>query len=377
MPMRLQPLSHEICCRQADTPVYDEAINCIRLYAAIGGQPQSNPLPSNNLRPYYCRKEFGLLRADSSAPAWIRIKSSAALSLLNAPYQAAGKLTGGPSPLSNMIVSGLLGGGLGYGAGMLAENLLPEEYVERGRFRKVLAAMGGLAGAGLHVPEMMANKGISETAGKPLGAAALWRPTNKVPMAPHELDLRNNYYGLEKQNAVWDDMRRVAAMLPQPSELFLRSSLGFVKEAFGTDSPSSGVFGNHVPLRPVVVDSFNNAIWNDVHNGMPSSQANPFGTRSPNGSNEDNMHTPPYVGAAAAGLVSGIQQMHGGTPVLSPSHFISGLANAGVDLATAKFAGGILGALGGLTPTAQKQIQNMGLWGGFIRGVTGSVLGLR
>jgi hypothetical protein len=58
-------------------------------------------------------------------------------------------------------------------------------------------------------------------------------------------------------------------------------------------------------------------------------------------------------------------------------HFVRGLATAGVDLATARVAGSVLGALGGLTPEAQNKIQDMGLWGGLIRGVTGSVLGLR
>jgi hypothetical protein len=52
--------------------------------------------------------------------------------------------TGGPTPLSHALVSGLALGGLGYGAGALAENLFPERYVDRGRLRRTL----GLVGAG-------------------------------------------------------------------------------------------------------------------------------------------------------------------------------------------------------------------------------------
>lgn len=308
---------------------------------------------------------------------WIRIKSAAgALSWLNKPYQIAGLPVGGPSPMSNAIVSGLLGAGLGYGGGWLAEQLLPEEYVERGKLRKNLALLGGLGGAALHVPQAFANANINRHAtGKPqwMRSVALG-DKYQPPMAPHEPDWRNNFMGGHIKRNAWDMMRAVCRMLDDPPELLLRSSEGFVKEAFAL---GSGAFGSQgVPLKPVPVDAFNRAIWNDVHNGVNSSMSNPYGTRSPFGDNSGNF-TPPVNAAAATGLVTGVQQMYGNAPLLHPKHFISGLANAGVDLATARVAGGVLGALGGLTPNAQKKIQDMGLWSGMIRGVTGSVLGLR
>lgn len=286
---------------------------------------------------------------------WIRIKSAGgALGILNKPYEWAGKLTGGPSPMSNAIVSGLLGAGAGYLGGMAAEHLMPEEYVRRGRLRKMLALLGGATGAGLEIPGAMANASIARTAGKPMGMSTLWTPTNKIPMAPHELDLRSNFYKTSEWQAV-------KAALPDPPELFMRSAAGFCKLAY------SGYSGS--PLQHVHVDSFNRAIWNDVHSGLRSSPANPYGIGNP--------HTPPMIGAAVGGLVSGVQQQYGGAPVLHPRHFIAGLANAGLDLAVAKVAGGVLGALGGLTPAGQKKIQDLGLWGGLMRGVAGSVFGLR
>ena len=60
--------------------------------------------------------------------------------------------------------------------------------------------------------------------------------------------------------------------------------------------------------------------------------------------------------------------------MLSPAHFVRGLATAGVDLATARIVGGTLGALGGLTPVAQEKLQDVGLWGGLIRGAIGSMV---
>ena len=58
------------------------------------------------------------------------------------------KALGGPTPLTNALVGGLVAGGLGYGAGALAENLFPERYVERGKLRRTLGTVGLLGGAG-------------------------------------------------------------------------------------------------------------------------------------------------------------------------------------------------------------------------------------
>lgn len=60
-----------------------------------------------------------------------------------------GKFPGGipnsPSPLASMLVSGLAGAGLGYGAGLIGEHLLPNNW-QRGNLRKTMAVVGGLLG---------------------------------------------------------------------------------------------------------------------------------------------------------------------------------------------------------------------------------------
>ena len=306
-------------------------------------------------------------------PTWIRIKQAAALSWLNLPYRAAGALTGGPSPLSNSLVSGLLGAGAGYTAGALAENLLPADYVEPGTLRRNLAVVGGIGGAAVHIPQAVANSSINQKAtGKPAWLRSILGNDQQQQLSPNEFDWRNHYLGGQKQ-AGWQAMQADCAQLPPPSDLFRRASQEFVKLAYSSGYDGSG----GVDIKAVPVDAFNQAIWNDVHNGLESSQANMYGTRSPYGDNTTELHTPAVNAAAATGLVTGIQQMYGNPSLLSPQHFISGLANAGIDMATARVAGGVLGALGGLTPAAQRQLQTMGLWSGMIRGVTGSVLGLR
>jgi len=55
----------------------------------------------------------------------------------------------GGYPLASTIASGVMGAGLGYGTGWLAEKVLPDEWQRPGVTRKSLAVLGGLAGAGL------------------------------------------------------------------------------------------------------------------------------------------------------------------------------------------------------------------------------------
>lgn len=64
-------------------------------------------------------------------------------------WQGANKVLGGPNPLSNAIVSSLVLGGLGYGTGTLLEHLIPDTYLERGRFRNPMAIAGVLGGVGI------------------------------------------------------------------------------------------------------------------------------------------------------------------------------------------------------------------------------------
>jgi len=289
------------------------------------------------------------------------IKLAGALSAVDAPYQLAGKLTGGPSPLSNAIVSGLLGGGLGYVGGTIAEQFLPEQHVEPGKLRRTAAMLGAAGGAALHIPQWAANAGINRTAtGRPEWLKSLLGDQFQK-LSPHEHAANLGFEAMLKQS------RQIKTAFASLSLWCPRLKLAETSGAFGNDS---------VPLQPVPIDAFNNAIWNDVHNGVSSSQNNPYGTRDWNSGNAGSFHTPPMVAAAASGLVSGIQQQYGGASMLSPMHFIHGLAAAGVDAATARIAGGVLGVLGGLKPDTQKQLQQMGIWSGMLRGVTGSVLGL-
>jgi hypothetical protein len=301
-------------------------------------------------------------------PDWIRVKKAAALEYLNKPFQMAGALTGGPSPMTNAIVGGLLAGGAGYAGGAIAEQLLPRRYVERGRLRKVLGLLGLGLGTLPGLWEGSVNSLNSNQAGKPLGWRTAITPTNNVPLNPHTQFQSNllrggHYKGGEAID--WDTLDAELEGCPLAPEFFLKAAAGFAASLGPAD----------YNLRSVPMDAFNQAIWNDVSKGI-SARNNPYGTKDPWGDNSQSLHTPPPLGAATAGLVAGIGAQYGNPSLLSPQHFISGLAAAGVDLVTARLAGGVLGVLGGLTPAAQEQLQNAGLWSGLIRGVASSVLGV-
>ena len=276
------------------------------------------------------------------------VKLAAPLGLLGKPFTWAGKLTGGPTPLTNALAGSLLGAGLGYSSGWLLEQLFPERYVQRGKLRRNLALAGAAPGLGLGAWQFAKRQGRPD-----VGLKALWTPLENLPADPNQSAELGNRPGLESPGF------EVAAE-------FRKAAEQFGKLAF------AGAGG----LRSVPMDAFNQAIWNDVRKGLNGAPyENPYGTKSTWGDNAQELHTPPPVAAAASGLVSGLQSMFGGAELLSPRHFITGLAAAGVDLATANLVGGTLGALGGLTPAAQDKLQDFGLWGGLIRGSMGSLMG--
>jgi len=225
---------------------------------------------------------------------------------VGAAWHGANKMLGGPTPLSNAIVSGLALGGLGYGAGALIENLFPERYIERGQLRKPLAALGGLGGLGIGA----------------MNAEAL----AKIP------ELNKSFWQAWLTNT---DKTKI----PEP-----------VKAA-------NFALHSNIQAPTIKVDAFNRAVWADASRGFDQT-----------GIVGDGGFTAPRVAAATTGIVSGVAAQSRSS-IISPAHVITGLASAGVGLATASLAGRTIGALAGLTPHAQEKIQDLGLWGGMLNSV--------
>lgn len=113
-----------------------------------------------------CASEVGqlhhspVLGEEDKDDPWIKVAYSPTLrtlsDMLNFTHGTyPGGIPNAPSPLAAMLTSGVVGAGLGYGAGHVAKYLLPEEY---GRKLPYTGAMlGGLGGASLAAPWMADN----------------------------------------------------------------------------------------------------------------------------------------------------------------------------------------------------------------------------
>ena len=193
--------------------------------------------------------------------------------------------------------------GVGYGTGTLLEHLIPDTYLERGRFRNPMAIAGLLGGMGIGAMN------AGETARQlNQGYLKSWVTSNNTPIP----------------------------------------------------KAAAASFTNlQAPI--IKVDAFNRAIWADARTGY-------------NQTGIIDGHTSPAIAAATTGLMSGIASQ-ARSPIISPSTVIYGLASAGVGLATANIAGRTLGALAGLTPAAQSQLQSAGMWAGMLHAVIPPLFG--
>lgn len=102
-----------------------------------------------------------LFLSDVADGRWIKIAYSPTLrrgleALNFFPGQYVEGVPNHPSPLAAMLTTGLVGGGLGYGAGVLGEKLLPRTW-ERGKLRKTLGIAGALGGVATAAPWMATN----------------------------------------------------------------------------------------------------------------------------------------------------------------------------------------------------------------------------
>lgn len=250
---------------------------------------------------------------------WLRVKTASLPELLGPVAQAGGwhrglptNLLGGPSPFSAMVASGALGAGAGYGAGWLAEQLVPEEYLRTGRLRKTLASLGGLAGA---IP-------------------GFWTATDNWR---HGASMFDNF-GAEKAGAV--ALKSLGDMLDifaQPDSI-TRREMYKLADAYGNAGGSS------VYAKAIEKDRFNRALWND-----------PF--------------TPDYLKGMTSGVVEGADQVGGDTGLVSPMDIARLGVGMGSGLASGLIVGKTLGALAGISPEAQKGLQRAGVWAGIVKNV--------
>lgn len=241
-----------------------------------------------------------------------------------------------PNMATATLGSGLLGAGLGYGAGWLAEQILPEEYFQKGRLRRVGAAVGGVAGV---APPLWA------------GYRGWFKPrvTGDVPMPPGSSPFAPEI------KAAADSLSRVVTEAERRLHPWYERYMGRMKLAFDEDGGlESGVAGTagSMGLQSIPVDAFNQALWADPY-------------------------TPPAYAAAATGVIQGASALRGGASWVSPLDVVRVGVHMGAGAVAGNLAGKVLGALAGLRPEAQKSLQQIGMWGGLVQSAVPLLFGSR
>jgi hypothetical protein len=148
------------CVKQAGIyarPVFNEqefetGINCLR--TKIGEEHVlPRPLTANDLKDW-----------------WVKVAYSPTIRRLGEYLQffPSKDIPGfGGRPIASTIASGLMGTGLGYGAGWLAERFLPEWAQEEGTLRKRLALLGGMGGTAMGATPGFINWGTGRSFNDP------------------------------------------------------------------------------------------------------------------------------------------------------------------------------------------------------------------
>ena len=281
--------------------------------------------------------------AESDAPhpnkgPWIRVKTAAVQSVFGPMAHVGGwkdnavtNLFGGASPLSAALASGALGAGAGYLGGTLLENLFPEEYLQRGRLRKALAAVGGGLGA---IPGLWSASAPLKGGGGAL--ESFTTPYNQWEGKGWTKENASQPNALNLINTMLDTF-----IQPDPMETRLMNKIA------DAGLPDSGSITNLAIDR----DRFNRVVWED-----------PF--------------TPtPYKGSVS-GILEGAAQVAGdSSPMVYPTDVGRLAIGMGSGYVSGMIVGKVLAGLANITPTAQKTLQRAGTWAGFIKNVVPMMFG--
>lgn len=280
---------------------------------------------------------------------WVIVKTAADPTIaaiagaLNFKPTAFNQLFGGPSPLAAAIASGLVGAGLGYGAGALGENLLPESDFRRGRLRKTLATIGALTAASpaalwgatsyAHHPETPGPQAL--ISGWP------FRPEDSKD-SPIEIDVDPDD---GEQHAKSDKLNEILEKATK--KLASDCAKLRVKDRLYKSAQLNNVFDGGTGLAelanmPMIHrDQFGRAVWQDSNTPIP-------------------------IRAATTGLVNAASYMNDNSPFVSPwdvARVTAGGAARGM------LVGKTLGVLAGLKPESQDRLQRAGVWGGMLQSV--------
>ncbi len=286
-------------------------------------------------------------------------------------FRGAQSLIGGPNPLTSMLLTGALTGGLGYGAGWLLNKLFPKAFNKR--TPRAFGLLGGLGGAGsnflLHGVPALKHQGIKGlVTQQPLQGGKPYADTVGIPEADYAAgsDMARMTVGgkWNTGSRQWDypDSPSTGQYGPVPDPEYykrynkpgasshLAGVLDRLTAELGVECPAAD-FEKHALagaeyLEAIPTDEWGRVVMRDPFLEHPEK-------------------------AIVAGLPAAAGAMRGSRWV-SPRDVASVAANAGLG-----YGYGYLGSLAakfmGLTEPLQKGIQRAGLLAGAIRGIIGMV----
>lgn len=372
----------------------------------------------------------------SEGPPWIMVKSArdllmsdvfgpVAQTLMLKPSKFSNAI-GGATPLASMLAGGLLSAGLGYGAGALAETLAPRVF-EKGKTRKRLAALGGVLGA---IPGAgLGALGMSTWDSKlnPERNRSSWNafirpnvlfgsPATAVPEQPSKLqNIFSSFISkLPKEREIPNPINypHLSGLNPRKplTKWFDPYNPDHIKYFYGTegiydfsnpDNPNqhfrgqslgSGVKPTPIVQRPKTASLINKASESlkaiqpeiseemqkaaDMFGGMvPSISLEPIPVDAFNRLVLNDPFTPPNMQAATLGVVNAASNLNGPSRFVSPMDIARIGLGMGAGYVQASIGGKVLGALAGVTPEAQRTLQNVGVVAGAIKSVVPGLFG--
>lgn len=246
------------------------------------------------------------------------------------PGEYPGGIPNHPSPLTSMLVGGMAGAGIGYGAGMLGEALLPNTW-SKGNLRTTMA----LGGAGLGMAPGATWGAINAADGRKLNDNTLFQQ----PAGP---DPTTDWSNITQHFRTLDHV---------PDYLKEEVKVSFKRAA--DLHPGTGFAGPGIDL-----DEFIHNVWDDPRVAGPLT---------------------PQQQAAATGLIYSAANLPGkqNTQFVTPMDVARMAAGMGTGYMSGMLVGKALGIMGGMPDKTQDLMKNTGMYAGLIANLVPIVFGGR
>jgi hypothetical protein len=267
-------------------------------------------------------------------------------------FPSSSSIPNWPGPVQSMLTSGLVGAGLGYGAGWLGEKLFPGKWRE-GRLRRLLAAMGGAAGVVPGAVWGLTNMGIGKRFTDP--SLLNYQPGQTVGSTRPPLDKRqpgkpgwaefdiSRFTDEGKELSAAD--KRKSQAIDRVAKKVQEDIEGQIKEAFGM-----GSFNPHVS-PDINTQTLGQVLWD--------------------------VGAKPETTAMTMGAVHAAGQMPGGKKpgFVTPGQMARLGVHMGAGYLSGALVGSTLGILTGMPQGAQDALKSTGAYMGIVRAVVPRLFG--